>query len=151
MQEGHRPSGKMRKDGNSPRMVIEPETLADLPTVPVVAVENHLDDKIRARYELHGRNKDQPSTCYAAALFSRSSFMPPSPRWVENFTLGGERLRGVPGGLPPTRCPLDLCRAMPQPRNSGNTHHRALGSGIPLLGDIQLLPSQWNENLATRH
>lgn len=66
-------------------MVIEPETLADLPTVPVVAVENHLDDKIRAMYELHGRNKDQPSTRYAAALFSPSSFMPPSPRWVENF------------------------------------------------------------------
>lgn len=44
--------------------VIEHDTLLELPRVPVVAVENHLADKICAMYELHGRNNDQPSTRY---------------------------------------------------------------------------------------
>lgn len=44
--------------------VIEHETLANLPDIPVVAVENHLADKICAMYELHGRNKEEPSTRY---------------------------------------------------------------------------------------
>ncbi|QGU08747.1 hypothetical protein COCCU_14285 (plasmid) [Corynebacterium occultum] len=94
--------------------VIEHETLADLPDIPVVAVENHLADKICAMYELHGRNKEEPSTRYrdladivrlinasiidAARLREilgheqqrRGIVLPqqlhaPSPRWVENF------------------------------------------------------------------
>lgn len=94
--------------------VIEHETLTHLPKVPVAAVENHLADKICALYELHGRNKDQPSTRYrdladivrlitasridAARLREvldhgqqrRGIVLPqqlqaPSPRWVENF------------------------------------------------------------------
>lgn len=44
--------------------VIEHETLQSLPRVPVVAVENHLADKICAMYEPHGRNRDRPSTRY---------------------------------------------------------------------------------------
>lgn len=44
--------------------VIEHDTLTGLPRIPVVAVENHLADKICAMYELHGRNKDEPSTRY---------------------------------------------------------------------------------------
>lgn len=44
--------------------MIEHETLQSLPRVPVVAVENHLADKICAMYEPHGRNRDRPSTRY---------------------------------------------------------------------------------------
>lgn len=94
--------------------VIEHDTLTDLPDIPVVAVENHLADKICAMYELHGRNGDQPSTRYRdladIVRLIRSSIIdaarlrevlgheqqrrgivlpqqlqPPSSRWAESF------------------------------------------------------------------
>lgn len=42
--------------------VISHESLRNLPQIPVVAVENHLADKICAMFELHGRSRDQTST-----------------------------------------------------------------------------------------
>ncbi|RAX20037.1 MULTISPECIES: nucleotidyl transferase AbiEii/AbiGii toxin family protein [unclassified Actinomyces] len=44
-------------DRISPTPIIDHETIADLPDVPTVPVENHLADKICALYELHGKTR----------------------------------------------------------------------------------------------
>ncbi|AMD86944.1 hypothetical protein AXF14_04210 [Actinomyces radicidentis] len=46
-----------------PVPVIDDPTLADLPRIPVVPIENHLADKVCAMYELHGET-GTPSTRY---------------------------------------------------------------------------------------
>lgn len=69
--------------------VIEHDTLLDLPRVPVVAVENHLADKICAMYELHGRNNDQPSTRYRD--------LADIVRLIESSRIDAARLREVLG------------------------------------------------------
>ncbi|MGP6175382.1 nucleotidyl transferase AbiEii/AbiGii toxin family protein [Corynebacterium sp. A21] len=117
--------------------VIEHETLADLPDIPVVAVENHLADKICAMYELHGRNKDEPSTRYrdladlvrlisssridAARLREvldheqqrRGIVLPqqlqaPSPRWVENFPRAAKDFAEYPVAYHPLEVSVDV-------------------------------------------
>ncbi|PHP53746.1 nucleotidyl transferase AbiEii/AbiGii toxin family protein [Actinomyces ruminis] len=44
-------------DRLTPAPIIQHETIADLPPVPTVPVENHLADKICAIYELHGETR----------------------------------------------------------------------------------------------
>lgn len=129
--------------------VIEHETLANLPDIPVVAVENHLADKICAMYELHGRNKEEPSTRYrdladivrlisssaidAARLHEvlgheqqrRGIVLPqqlhaPSPRWAEAFPRAAKDFAEYPVTYHHLGASLTYAGACVNPVLSGN-------------------------------